>query len=144
MGGLFEFLWILIDDDFSFLFCFCMFIILCFSIFGNFWIQTSPFHWYFTSAIPRAIGFPVILSVFGIIWERRLLYLAISNFIFLILYSYLPHKELRFIIYTFPSINLFAASAFARLFVFLIFIFILFPFPVPVLLFLLSFSSHSF
>uniref|UniRef100_A0A9R1SS38 Mannosyltransferase n=2 Tax=Cyprinus carpio TaxID=7962 RepID=A0A9R1SS38_CYPCA len=46
--------------------------------------QTSPFLWYFYSPLPQALDS------------------------FILLYSFLPHKELRFIIYTFSMFNMIA------------------------------------
>ncbi|KAF5396962.1 Mannosyltransferase [Paragonimus heterotremus] len=90
-----------------------------------------PFHWYFTSALPRALLMTVVLlplwATFAVraVLSSRLAYdrtfsltsvgLISSALLFVLLYSWLPHKELRFIIYTVPVFNLAAAIVWAHL-----------------------------
>ncbi|VDM66621.1 unnamed protein product [Strongylus vulgaris] len=77
----------------------------------------SPFLWYFYSCLPRALSASLPLAVLGVFLDRRLRkYMSIA-LIFILLYSVLPHKELRFIIYSFPLINLSAAVFCARMYI---------------------------
>lgn len=81
---------------------------------------TEPWYWYFTSALPRSClaAYPLAaLSPFGLLVShgragprfKVALRMLLPAFSFVALYSFLPHKELRFIFYALPAFNV-AAS----------------------------------
>lgn len=71
----------------------------------------SPWHWYATSALPRALGTAFPLAFVGLATERRVRGVATAALVSICLLSILPHKELRFIFPALPLLNLSAAVA---------------------------------
>jgi alpha-1,6-mannosyltransferase len=71
---------------------------------------TLPYYWYFSVAIPKTLMGSLLLLPVGIYFEqRRLRTIVFPILTFLVLYSFLPHKELRFIFYIFPILNMISA-----------------------------------
>jgi alpha-1,6-mannosyltransferase len=75
---------------------------------------TSPWYWYFTSALPRLLlnpfAVPLIYYTFTTPATSSLL-LLIPNIGYILLYSILPHKETRFLFPVIPPLTTAAALA---------------------------------
>lgn len=52
-----------------------------------------PFHWYFTSALPRALLGAYPLAALAFLLEPRVRVYVLLVTIYIALYSFLPHKE---------------------------------------------------
>ncbi|KAH9606595.1 hypothetical protein KSS87_016125 [Heliosperma pusillum] len=96
--------------------------------------NVSPFHWYFTSALPRSLlaAYPLFMvstnitaSILPALWwstelalmlDRRVSIYLLPVLSFVVLYSKLAHKELRFIIYSLPIFNMAAAISASRMY----------------------------
>ena len=74
----------------------------------------SPWHWYFTSALPRALTVSYPLSLVGAALERRVRAALAIGLFYVVVISRLPHKELRFVFPTLPLFTACAASAVGR------------------------------
>ncbi|ETN78213.1 plasmid Maintenance Protein [Necator americanus] len=90
-----------------------MFINACFIVV----FQVSPFLWYFYSSLPRGLLASLPLAILGVLLDRRIQHMILSVLVFIFLYSFLPHKELRFVMYSFPVIDLSAAVFCARMYI---------------------------
>ncbi|KDO18106.1 hypothetical protein SPRG_16521 [Saprolegnia parasitica CBS 223.65] len=80
---------------------------------------THPFHWYFTSALPRILGASAVLLPLGLTYpnwlDRDVCYYVLPVVLYMLLFSILPHKELRFILNAVPMLNLASAVGVAKL-----------------------------
>ena len=77
---------------------------------------TSPFHWYFTSALPKAMACSFLFVPLGLLLLSKQGWFKVAPvFVFLVLYSFLPHKELRFVFYALPMLSAVATIAIRRL-----------------------------
>ncbi|KAM3369052.1 hypothetical protein ACQJBY_017124 [Aegilops geniculata] len=77
---------------------------------------THSIHWYFTSALPRSMLVAYPLCLVGALLDRRIVPYVLPVTLFVVLYSKLPHKELRFIIAAVPMLNVSASLAASRLY----------------------------
>lgn len=81
---------------------------------------TSPFYYYFTSAIPKLLLNPlavpsILVALWSPAYHRLAQRLVIPNLLFVAIYSIQPHKEARFIFYVVPPLTAAAALGFASL-----------------------------
>jgi len=82
----------------------------------------SPWHWYFLVAIPKGAACAVPFALIGLCWVTKESKIGAEVarvlgpvFIFVGIFSVLPHKELRFIMPSFTLINLAAALGLSKL-----------------------------
>ncbi|UYV79825.1 ALG12 [Cordylochernes scorpioides] len=72
---------------------------------------TQPWGWYFYSALPRCLNATGLLALGGLLLDSRCRSMALPALSYVVLYSCLPHKELRFVLYVVPVLNVAAARA---------------------------------
>jgi alpha-1,6-mannosyltransferase len=70
----------------------------------------SPWHYYFSSALPRALLGSLPLVMLGLLLQPRVRRVVIPAIFLVCAFSFLPHKELRFVIYAVPLLNVAAAG----------------------------------
>ncbi|KAF9276986.1 dolichyl-P-Man:Man(7)GlcNAc(2)-PP-dolichol alpha-1,6-mannosyltransferase [Mortierella alpina] len=69
----------------------------------------SPWHTYFTQLLPKISGLALPLALAAVVVEQRFRRYMLPAGVFVALYSFLGHKEWRFVIYVVPILNLGAA-----------------------------------
>jgi alpha-1,6-mannosyltransferase len=74
---------------------------------------TEPYHWYFTSALPRSLLGTVLFIPLGV--NKKTLSYLVAALCFIALYSLLPHKELRFVLIAVPLFNLVSAVGLSKI-----------------------------
>ena len=77
---------------------------------------TAPFYWYFASALPRCLLAAYPLALLSLRMVPRTRSLVLVPMLFVLLYSALPHKELRFVLYVVPPLNVAAAACAAKVY----------------------------
>jgi alpha-1,6-mannosyltransferase len=75
---------------------------------------TSPWHWYFLSALPRALHGAFLLAPLGAVLDPGARAPMVVALTYVVLYSFLSHKEVRFLFPALPLWNLSAAAGLAR------------------------------
>jgi alpha-1,6-mannosyltransferase len=76
----------------------------------------SPWHYYLTNSLPRILfnpAVPVVCIPTALLNSALRPYswdLFIPNIAYILIYSFQPHKELRFIVYAIPALNALAAQ----------------------------------
>lgn len=73
-----------------------------------------PWHWYVSNALPRALAPTALLMPIGVVLApRRLVQLLFAPAVFVFLYSFIPHKELRFVLNIVPLLSVAGGVALA-------------------------------
>ena len=65
----------------------------------------SPFHTYFSTHLPKLLVSAAPLAALGFLSDSRIRTLLIPPVFFVLLISFLEHKEWRFVVYTIPLFN---------------------------------------
>lgn len=84
----------------------------------------EAWHWYFSHALPKALLSGILFFPVGLLWSRKgriqakldkiTAPFALAGLMFVALYSYLPHKELRFLFPGLPLLIMVAANGIAK------------------------------
>lgn len=72
---------------------------------------TMPFHSYFTYFLPRILMVSFPLSIWAYLRDNRVRSILSPILMYILIFSCLPHKEWRFIVYTLPVFTAAAASS---------------------------------
>ncbi|RKO93524.1 Alg9-like mannosyltransferase family-domain-containing protein, partial [Blyttiomyces helicus] len=75
----------------------------------------SPIYAYFTTLLPRIAPLALPLAVYGAVIDVRLRRYLVPAMAFVAVYSLLPHKEWRFVVYVVPLLNAAAGVAISAL-----------------------------
>ena len=75
---------------------------------------TSPWHWYFTSALPKSLLVAFPLAIYSLSIPKLRKY-SLPAFGFVVLYSFVEHKEVRFLFPALPVFNLCAAVSLSHI-----------------------------
>jgi len=82
----------------------------------------SPFYWYFLIAIPKSLTACLAFILVGLVYQTKgsivdkdIIVQISPAIIFVGLYSFLPHKELRFIFPALTLLNLGGAMGLAKM-----------------------------
>lgn len=75
---------------------------------------TLPFHAYFASFLPRLLLVSYPLACLAFVTNGRVRRMLMPMLIYIALFSFLPHKEWRFIVYTIPVFTAAAATCISR------------------------------
>ncbi len=76
---------------------------------------TSPFYFYFSNALPKVMFNPMLytlcipLALLTPGLREPSVHLLVPSLAYIFIYSFQPHKEWRFVVYTIPSLNTVAA-----------------------------------
>ena len=62
-----------------------------------------PWHWYFSSALPRALLGALPLAALGCVLERRVSSRLACVILYIAAYSFLPHKEVHALMGALPA-----------------------------------------
>lgn len=80
---------------------------------------THPYHTYFSQHLPKLLGLALPLSLYTLLFHRHsqpsFIGVASVLVVFVGVYSFLPHKEWRFIVYVVPFFNMIGAYGMVQL-----------------------------
>lgn len=71
--------------------------------------QTSPWHYYFTRALPRLVP-SLPLGIWSMVIDRRSRGIGYPSLLYIVALSFLSHKEWRFFVSAIPALNICSAA----------------------------------